>query len=78
MRRNIKYSVLLLRPDYMTDNYGTDTYYTYVSAPNVKAAAAKAKLEAARVDENVAKPEDYATLLVLKGHLECELNPDEF
>lgn len=58
---NKPYTVLLLRPDYMTDYYGTDTYLAHVDAPDPQSAVDIAKDEQ---DE----PEDYVCLFCTDGH----------
>ncbi len=67
------FSVLLLRPDYATDSYGTDTYFAWVTAEDPRAAVAEARREVFKVDfGEVAdcnnQDEDYAILAVLEGH----------
>jgi hypothetical protein len=72
------YTVLLLRPDYVADDYGTDTYMTHVDAPTVAAAQAAAQREAVLMDyspqdEPIDEEEilehmpDYAVLMVIEG-----------
>lgn len=66
-----KYSVMLLRPDYMACcSESADTFYTHVKARNVKAAVYTARQEAMSSDcaELDMPPEDYAVLLVIDGH----------
>ena len=66
------YTVLLLRPDYMTDNYGQDTFQTWVLAPDVAAAIRAAQEGANAADaagvEELGSPEDYFALAVYEGH----------
>ena len=64
-----KYSVLLLYPDYIATEYGTETWYGFTEAENpdeairnVQAAATKANQEAT-INE-----EDFAPLLVTIGY----------
>lgn len=66
------YTVLLLRPDYMTDNYGQDTYQAWVLAADV-ATATRAAQEGANASdaagaEELGSPEDYFALAVYEGH----------
>ena len=76
-----KYTVLLLRPDYIADNYGEDTYMDHVNAESVEQAQAAAQKRAAVFDcpeydaDNETKQEldlvnhkDYAVLMVIEGH----------
>ena len=71
------YSVLLLRPDYVANDYGQDTYYTFVMAKDRNAAVRKAQHEAQQADlppDMRGDPKlfkdsvDYHPLLVLDGH----------
>lgn len=68
------FTVLLLRPDYAANQYGTDTYMTTVRARSVAEAQELAQLEAAEADngpdhnpEDRNDPDDYAVLLALAG-----------
>lgn len=68
------YTVLLLRPDYIADEFGKDTYMAHVMAPDVACAQKMAQNEAHGCDmkgndeEDVyGEPADYAVLLVLPG-----------
>lgn len=64
------YSVLLLYPDYMANNYGEETYYSFVSAlcPEhaVEMAQRKAFLENGKDGCNYF--EDFLPILVIEGH----------
>jgi hypothetical protein len=62
------YSVLLLYPEYANDG-GTETYYTFVEAPDPAAAVALARQQALAAQEGVIFPAaDFAPLLVTEGH----------
>lgn len=61
-----KYSLLLLRPDYMAENYGTDTILMHVEAETPLEALGKATTMAAKIDE-VDNPDDYYCLLCAEG-----------
>jgi len=69
-----KYSVLLLYPDYLAGNYGEDTYYAHVEAPDVKSAQLSAQKEVVRENmidieyDGDMRPEHFAVLLVVEGH----------
>lgn len=68
-----KYSVLLLRPDYATNNFGQDNFYTFVEADTPSDALLAARLEAFKPDNpepggTGAELDDYAALLVIEGH----------
>ncbi|TXG96128.1 MAG: hypothetical protein E6R08_10165 [Nevskiaceae bacterium] len=68
------FSVLLLYPDYATDNYGQETYLTAVMAADPEQALALARKEA--VDSNttsegectIDNPSDFFCLAVFEGH----------
>lgn len=68
------YTVLLLRPDYIADPYGWDTYLAHVMAdgPNQAVVLAQAKaLEAdADGDNDGTDPTDYYPLFTCIGHHE--------
>ena len=64
----MKYTVLLLRPDYIASDYGQDTYLAWVEADDVAEAQVLAQLEAAEADREK-EPSDYYTLFVAAGHL---------
>lgn len=69
------YTVLLLRPDYVTDNYGLDTYLAHAWAKDGPGQAVQtARAEAVELDcpgslLDGADPDDYAVLAVFEGHL---------
>lgn len=65
----MKYTVLLLRPDYLADAFGQDTYLAHVSGPSVEAAQHAARIEVSEADSNE-DFEDYHVLAVFEGHLE--------
>lgn len=73
----MKYTVLLLRPDYIASDYGQDTYLAWVEADDVAEAQVLAQREAYQsdvppddddYDESANRP-DYHVLLVVEGHL---------
>lgn len=64
----MKYTVLLLRPDYIASDYGQDTYLAWVEADDVAEAQVLAQLEAAEADREK-EPSGYYTLFVAAGHL---------
>ena len=74
----MKYTVLLLRPDYIASNYGQDTYLAWVEAPSVEEAQVLAQREAYQSDvppdddshdESSCRP-DYYVLFVAEGHVD--------
>lgn len=72
------YTVLLLRPDYIVDVFGQDTYLAHVVANGVEEAQKLAQMEAfeADVDQDDRSDfrddasDDYYVLFVAVGHLE--------
>lgn len=65
------YTVLLLRPDYVADQFGTDTYMAHVEAGSVAEAEDMARSNAVQGDWQEGcnyDHADYAVLLVLEGH----------
>jgi len=73
-----QYTVLLLRPDYIANDYGTDTFCTWVQAPNVYSAQRAAQREAIVADSDSGNPheeyirqhmDDYAVLFVADGYI---------
>ena len=63
------YTVLLLRPDYVADEFGKDTCLAHVVANGAEEAQKMAQLKYA-MDERDAgnQPEDYHVLFVALGH----------
>ena len=63
------YSVLLLYPDYISDNFGHETYYDFVGARGVKSAIKEARRRCiATNDLDLDSPDDLHALLVVEGH----------
>jgi hypothetical protein len=68
----MKYTVLLLYPDYATGNFGEDTYMTCVEAESVASAQVLAQQEcASNYGESVGEPDqrpyDFGVLMVIEG-----------
>lgn len=70
----MKYTVLLLYPDYATDNFGQDTYMTCVEAESVASAQVLAQQECAGgygdsigLGDGDQRPDDFAVLMVIEG-----------
>jgi hypothetical protein len=70
-----QYTVLLLYPDYMTDDYGQATYMAWVMASNPKAAVVAAKAECVEdsrmgpgCDPTIESPDDLHVLFACEGH----------
>lgn len=71
----MKYTVLLLRPDYVASNFGQDTYLAWVEADDVATAQTLAQREAYRSDvplgdDESANHSDYYVLFVAEGHVD--------
>ncbi|WP_087746391.1 MULTISPECIES: hypothetical protein [unclassified Acidovorax] len=72
-----RYTVLVLRPDWIADPYGQDTYMAHVMAGSVETAQIAAQREAYQCDaspddEGYGDPDfwsDYFVLAVFEGHL---------
>lgn len=62
----MKYSVLLLYPDYLADNFGQETYFEHVEQPTIADAIKSAQEFVANEFDN-AQPDDFHPLLVLHG-----------
>lgn len=73
-REKRKFTVLVLKPDYIANAFGQDTFLAYVEAYEVAAAQELAQLQASNADCNTdaeredANPEDYHILSVFEGH----------
>lgn len=66
------YTVLLLRPDYIAEPYGQDTYLAHVDANNPDEAVVAAQMQVWNEDHGDdagSSWDDYHPLLVLDGHL---------
>ena len=63
-----RYTVLLMRPDYMTDDYGSDTYLGWVEAKSPTGAIKQAQAEAVAHDDGEQdRASDYAPVVTLEG-----------
>lgn len=63
----MKFSVLLLYPDYLATQYGEETYFTHVGAATVAEATQAARAEAVDGQQCSCDPADFVPLLVVKG-----------
>jgi len=64
----MKYTVLLLRPDYVADGFGQDTYLAHVTARSPKGAIASARKQVWKADDiDDVTSEDYYPLITLEG-----------
>jgi hypothetical protein len=79
----MKYTVILQRPDYVTDDFGYDIYTAFVEGVTLWSAVHAARVEAIEADhedinefvEAGHKPDDYAVLAIFKGHIMAEFYP---
>ena len=62
------YTVLLLRPDYVADTYGHDTFCAHVEGLTVADALAAARAAVCEADGQET-PEDYHCLFCTAGHV---------
>jgi hypothetical protein len=65
----VKYTVILLRPDYVADVFGQDTYLAHVEASVSSDAVIRAQIEANEQDDGN-NSLDYYPLAVFAGHLD--------
>ena len=76
----MKYTVILLRPNYVADTFGQDTYMDHVEATTPAGAVDEARARAVSFDYGAdlseAVLDDYFALAVFAGHLD-DLNPVE-
>jgi len=63
------YTVLLVLPDYLADDYGQETYLVQVDAVNVKEAVAEARREAVS-ELNGTLDTDFFVSFVCEGHVD--------
>lgn len=66
----MKYSVLLLYPDYAAESYGQDTFYDLVEADTPSEAVAKARRNVieSNPEMDIEHPGDFFLLLLVEGH----------
>lgn len=71
-----KYSVLMLYPEYMTENFGDESYLAHVVAASVEDAMRMAQEEAYaagasrwELEDPQGDPDDFMVLLCVKGHV---------
>lgn len=71
----MKFTVLLLYPDYLANDYPNETYRVWVEAETPKQAAAEARKQAieAYINEygkdNPPDPVDFAVIFLTPGHI---------
>lgn len=71
------FTVILLYPDFLSDNYGQETYIAHAEAVNPEDAAHAAQLQACGANREAPEdpdfaidPDDFFVLAVFDGHLE--------
>lgn len=77
----MKYTVVLMRPDYMTEDYGQDCYVALVWAKGLYEARSAGQKEAWEADnddyhgegEPPGSPGDYFPLVIFEGHQDVKL-----
>jgi hypothetical protein len=76
------WTVILLYPDYMTDDYGLDTYVAWVSADTPEDAVPVAQMRAVEAQRDLSRKatvdvcdaEDFAVVAVIAGRRTVELD----
>jgi len=77
----MKYTVIIQRPEYATDDFGYDTFTAHVDEPSVEAAAHAGKVQAIDADSTSVGHylinddnalSNYCVLAIFKGHIEAE------
>ncbi len=72
----MKFSVLLLYPDYLAETFGHDTYYAQVTGADVPAAIHAAQAQAVDGQQGECDPADFFPLLVVDGwHTDLAVQP---
>lgn len=66
----MKYSVLLLRPDTIADEFGKDTFLAWVEADTIADAQMRGQIAANDADDAEGDEQDYHVLFVTPGHLD--------
>ena len=66
----MKFTVLLLYPDYLANNYGEDTYLAHVEAVSPADAAEKAQNQAVKDTFEEDSAEDFLPLFIAYGFLD--------
>lgn len=64
------YTVVLIYPDYVANQYGEEFYVTWTTAGTVERAVEQAQKEASEAQgyDVVARPYDFAAVSVFQGH----------
>jgi hypothetical protein len=82
LRKRPKWTVILLYPDYCTDDFGGDIYVGWVACNDPHKAAAIAQKKAWKANDgpegSIDKPEDLRVIAVISGHHKLELDATSF
>ncbi len=62
-----EYTVILLYPDYLAQDYGADIFCATVHADDADRAIATAEIRASTACEHAAPPEDFKAIAVILG-----------
>lgn len=74
----MKYTVVLLYPDYLAQDFGSDTYINTAEADNARDAAGAIQKMAADANNGDAPPEDFGVIAVFQGEPILELDASNF
>lgn len=67
------YTVVLLYPDYLADDFGTDIYTAHVAADTARQALEQAQKVAQHFNRlSVDDPDDFALVVMFRGHHDAE------
>ena len=76
-----EYTVLLLNPDYIADEFGKETYLAWATAQNPEQAIAEAQRRTwvanTGGEGDILAPDDFHPLLVVEGH-HSDLTPERW
>jgi len=68
-----KYSILLMYPDYMSQDWPYETYFTYLRAATSQEAVILAKKEACQENDMLKnKADDFYAILCIAGYIKLE------
>lgn len=68
------YTVILLYPDYVAEEYGHETYMTSIEAESPVNAVYKARLEVNNPDEGIDRADFFVIAVMLGQH--ADINPE--
>ena len=74
-----KWTVILLYPDYIADDFGSETYINWATCEDPRLAVEQVQRKAAAANKIETKsPQDFKCIAVFPGHLTCELDASNF